>query len=796
MSKQQYDLSEFGGKPFVNSAAPIKQKSFDTALNPAEESQFKAWKTLYAPNDSGVDYDLRGAFKAGLKPDPKTGHWPDTFKKPNHPTFSTESQYAKDAPDKAGHWNGDVFVPPGQTTQTYDLSEFGGKPLSALPQLPQVPVPDKGTVSVDEAKAELDKHRLPAPPVSPTNPLYSTVEGIRHAASQAGDFIGGAAETMGYDPQHPILGTAVNMLTGISRLRDLADPSAIVRDPKQAFETAKGLAHVPVDLANDIGTVGTNTAKSVSELASPGSHPEALSESPESARAAGRVLANTGAVVGGIEALGGIPGEISGIPKSIADTRSLAADTLAKQKSVSALSSVINQGTQDTAGHLAATDVQPHFHQFIQESGVDPAKILPAKGDITTQIRGGTPAELAKLNDSLKKQFVVDGGKPEKFVPAQSVQMASAEGAIDSAHRPIANAVNAIRNISADTVKGNIVLDLTKLRNEALATTDTARAKGFQQAIDQIASGDGTVGSIDSVRQDWNRGMSKFYRGTPTQISDAALTQDGVWKDANNVVREHLYPFVEDHVQRAPDAPSLAEAGRTERNAIAARDGIFSGWLSQSNLSDAASIEKWSKYVLKGPESLVGGIHSPTTSILGAAKRALEFKSRQLPIGEFNDALRHGITPMRDFKPMDASALDIGKREHPLSPLGPYSPLPSVPLPIENAPSNPIPNSLPRPPIPAALSTAGENHLGPGYEAFRNKTGKSVTPKTTEGAAEVSKALGMKPYDADEMIQAHKDGDPSASLEIMADLLKDKKALTLADRIKLQNYIQMHNPYQ
>lgn len=97
------------------------EKSFDTKLTPDEEVSFQAWKRKYAPNDSGEDYDLRGAYKAGLTPDAQTGHWPDTFKKPNHPTFSDQSQYAKDAPDKAGHWDGDTYVPPkGHEPSAFD----------------------------------------------------------------------------------------------------------------------------------------------------------------------------------------------------------------------------------------------------------------------------------------------------------------------------------------------------------------------------------------------------------------------------------------------------------------------------------------------------------------------------------------------------------------------------------------------------------------------------------------------------------------------------------------------------
>lgn len=85
---------------------------FTTQLSPRDEAAFQSWKQTYAPHDSGEDYDLRGAFKAGLTPDPESGHWPDTFKKPNHPTFSDQSIYAKDRPDLAGHWDGDRYVPP------------------------------------------------------------------------------------------------------------------------------------------------------------------------------------------------------------------------------------------------------------------------------------------------------------------------------------------------------------------------------------------------------------------------------------------------------------------------------------------------------------------------------------------------------------------------------------------------------------------------------------------------------------------------------------------------------------
>jgi hypothetical protein len=91
---------------------PKKLNEYDTVLSQSDEMKFQKWKHKYAPRDSGYDYDLRGAYKSGFKPDPKTGHWDDKYKKPNHPTFSVYSKYAKDRPDLAGTWHGDTYIPP------------------------------------------------------------------------------------------------------------------------------------------------------------------------------------------------------------------------------------------------------------------------------------------------------------------------------------------------------------------------------------------------------------------------------------------------------------------------------------------------------------------------------------------------------------------------------------------------------------------------------------------------------------------------------------------------------------
>lgn len=98
---------------------PDYTDKYNTPLSTEEEKSFQSWKSKYAANDSGADYDLRGAFKDGIKPDDERGHFPDTYKKPNHPTFSDQSKYSsKDLP--GGTWGeGDSFTPSSTNLNTY-----------------------------------------------------------------------------------------------------------------------------------------------------------------------------------------------------------------------------------------------------------------------------------------------------------------------------------------------------------------------------------------------------------------------------------------------------------------------------------------------------------------------------------------------------------------------------------------------------------------------------------------------------------------------------------------------------
>lgn len=79
--------------------------SYNTELSPEDEEKYQAWAKTLGQAGNTYDYDLRGAYAAGQGPN-GNGHFTDQFKKPNHPTFSDQSQYATDVnATPPGHWS-------------------------------------------------------------------------------------------------------------------------------------------------------------------------------------------------------------------------------------------------------------------------------------------------------------------------------------------------------------------------------------------------------------------------------------------------------------------------------------------------------------------------------------------------------------------------------------------------------------------------------------------------------------------------------------------------------------------
>jgi hypothetical protein len=113
-------LSPAAGASMRNALAP-EPVQYQTQVAPEQAAAFNAYVANLArlqkrPVESVMrdveDYDLQGAFQSGFKPDAR-GHLGDRYKKPNHPTFSDQSQYHGVEGNVGGTWlraNGrDVF---------------------------------------------------------------------------------------------------------------------------------------------------------------------------------------------------------------------------------------------------------------------------------------------------------------------------------------------------------------------------------------------------------------------------------------------------------------------------------------------------------------------------------------------------------------------------------------------------------------------------------------------------------------------------------------------------------------
>lgn len=96
---------------------------YNTKLTPTEQKEFDKWVKSSGSNpwDKG-SYDVQGYWKSGAwknNVDPN-GHGTDTYKKPNHPTFSNESIYHGIDGLYGGNWTKESgYQPSKQTLSLY-----------------------------------------------------------------------------------------------------------------------------------------------------------------------------------------------------------------------------------------------------------------------------------------------------------------------------------------------------------------------------------------------------------------------------------------------------------------------------------------------------------------------------------------------------------------------------------------------------------------------------------------------------------------------------------------------------
>lgn len=117
---------------------------YNTKLTPAEKKKFDKWvaeESTRQGRDILMDmgaYDVQGFWKSGdYKMKDSDGHGADTWKKPNHPTFSNQSKYHGADGWYGGNWTKDAgYQPSKQTLQVYG-PEYYDRMFKSEPNRPE-----------------------------------------------------------------------------------------------------------------------------------------------------------------------------------------------------------------------------------------------------------------------------------------------------------------------------------------------------------------------------------------------------------------------------------------------------------------------------------------------------------------------------------------------------------------------------------------------------------------------------------------------------------------------------------
>ncbi len=134
LSTKQWESFNYNNKGYSGAALiiPKKEQGGEVVYNPRDK-EFKEWynrNTLEGQNNipysNELDYDYYSFYKNGEYKNRNYNikkHFPDTYKRPNHKTFSTESIYStKENP--GGIWRGEEFIPqynPGGEVSPYQV---------------------------------------------------------------------------------------------------------------------------------------------------------------------------------------------------------------------------------------------------------------------------------------------------------------------------------------------------------------------------------------------------------------------------------------------------------------------------------------------------------------------------------------------------------------------------------------------------------------------------------------------------------------------------------------------------
>ncbi len=96
-------------EPAADNGGKSYRDQYNTKLSEKDEAEYQKWAKRTGRANDDEDYDMRGAWleakEKGISLENEKGHFPDKYKKPNHPTFSNESKYNGAEGARGGTWS-------------------------------------------------------------------------------------------------------------------------------------------------------------------------------------------------------------------------------------------------------------------------------------------------------------------------------------------------------------------------------------------------------------------------------------------------------------------------------------------------------------------------------------------------------------------------------------------------------------------------------------------------------------------------------------------------------------------
>jgi hypothetical protein len=310
---------------------------------------------------------------------------------------------------------------------------------------------------------------------------------------------------------------------------------------------------------------------------------------------------------------------------------------------------VNNLATISRTAGVEITNVAPLVKELMQVWDLDPNLISvgenASKLDLVGDLQRGLPKDEynALMNRIGKKK-------------AGPLALEIGNGVVDLANRPFKYAIDKFGELPTAQAQTNILGNLDNLIRDTL---DPAAKSTYQLIRDRVARDGSTASGLNGVKVWLNKEAAALSNLTPGGVINAQIRPIGAYSDAAGLIRNHLYPQLEDAARRAGQPLDLSTAGRIESEAISFRDGLYKSWY------DTAA--RHAKEADKGRfRRVVEGLNPLTQSKTGMAAAAVRGGMIETPLAEFNRLLKQGIGGVETFEaPAQPSRFTTPQRQLP-----------------------------------------------------------------------------------------------------------------------------------